>query len=340
MEVLAVALRPPVRAKGSAPATAVVPKYSPDELVYEVGKLIPNKGLGVNAAVDYVREIEPSSKVDNVASSEIETLVVTQDNFGGLEDWLKGDDQQPAVSSFQRRGANHMMSKLREEERLLGVISSPHGLPEEKQAVERLGGRIDLLRDAYPEKAEKENLNDREIMGGQGTVAPEIVERIAKEKDVHAIFVPIGDGGLVSGITVHMRALFPDVKIIGVEPSGACSMALSFQKGERVELEYATYDLCKQLVDGVVVVEDKDIAEAKRDVYYEKRSILEFSGALAVAGAKAYRNYESQKESVKGKILVAVATGANLDFLNLEDVVNMAGSGFKEEAVLGTKLPE
>lgn len=234
--------------------------------------------------------------------------------------------------------------------------------------MERLGGKIDLHGQSFDEArvyalelAEKDKLvfvppyDDKEIVVGQGTVAAEIVKQMDAEGDVHAVFVPIGGGGLISGIATYMRALHPDVKIIGVEPSGACGMALSFQKGERVELEYTdtyadgvavalvgevTYDLCKQLVDGVVVVEDKDIAEAIRDVYYEKRSILEFSGALALAGAKAYRNHESQKESVKGKNLLAVASGANLDFLKLEDVVSMAGSGCEEEAVLATKLPE
>lgn len=377
-------------------AAAAVPKYTPDELVYEVGKLIPNKDVGVNVTVDlgeYVREIEGSKVYDVAVESplEREALLSDEDDLG-VSYWLKRDDQQ-SVFSFKLRGAYNMMSKLSEEELERGVITASAGnhaqgvalaaqrlgctaiivMPEttpciKKQAVERLGGTIDPHGQSFDEarlyaleRAEKENLvfippyDDREIVVGQGTVALEIAKQAAKDDDLHAIFVPIGGGGLVSGIAVYMRALFPDVKIIGVEPSGACGMALSFQKRERVELEYTdtyadgvavalvgevTYDLCKQLVDGVVVVEDKDIAEAIRDVYFEKRSILEFSGALALAGAKAYRNYGSQAESVRGKNLVAVASGANLDFPKLVDVVDMAGPGCEEEAVLATKLPE
>ncbi|CAI5461486.1 unnamed protein product [Closterium sp. Yama58-4] len=168
---------------------------------------------------------------------------------------------------------------------------------------------------------------------------------------LHAVFVPVGGGGLIAGIAAYIKALQPEVRVIGVEPADANAMALSLYHGRRVELSSCgtfadgvavrqvgeeTFRLCQQLVDGVVLVSRDEICAAIKDMFEDTRSILEPAGALALAGAKAYcRQY-----GLKGEGVVAVASGANMNFDRLRLVSELADLGARREAVLATTLPE
>ncbi|CAI5494938.1 unnamed protein product [Closterium sp. Naga37s-1] len=168
---------------------------------------------------------------------------------------------------------------------------------------------------------------------------------------LHAVFVPVGGGGLIAGIAAYIKALQPEVRVIGVEPADANAMALSLYHGRRVELSSCgtfadgvavrqvgeeTFRLCQQLVDGIVLVSRDEICAAIKDMFEDTRSILEPAGALALAGAKAYcRQY-----GLKGEGVVAVASGANMNFDRLRLVSELADLGARREAVLATTLPE
>lgn len=169
--------------------------------------------------------------------------------------------------------------------------------------------------------------------------------------DLHAIFVAIGGGGLVAGIAAYVKALKPDIKVIGVEPTGSNAMAFSLARGERVQLSRVdafadgvavkyvgaeTYRLCRELVDGVVLVSNSEISAAIKDVFNDTRSILEPAGAVALAGCKSYM----QREGLKDKTCVVVTSGANMNFDRLRLVSELADVGARKEAMLATTIPE
>ncbi|KAL2509154.1 Threonine dehydratase biosynthetic [Forsythia ovata] len=168
---------------------------------------------------------------------------------------------------------------------------------------------------------------------------------------VHAIFVPVGGGGLIAGIAAYVKRVSPDVKIIGVEPYDANAMALSLYHGQRVMLDQVggfadgvavkvvgeeTFSLCRALIDGIVLVGRDAICASIKDMFEEKRSILEPAGALALAGAEAYCKYYG----LNGENVIAVASGANMNFDRLRLVTELADVGRQREAVLATYMPE
>mmetsp|Transcript_7172 Transcript_7172/g.12363 ORF Transcript_7172/g.12363 Transcript_7172/m.12363 type:complete len:348 (+) Transcript_7172:26-1069(+) len=166
-----------------------------------------------------------------------------------------------------------------------------------------------------------------------------------------AIFVPVGGGGLIAGIATYVKALKPEIKVFGVEPTGANAMALSLMRGERVTLSRVdafadgvavkqvgmeTFRLCRELVDGVLLVDNAAISAAIKDVFNETRCILEPAGAVAVAGAKAWLKAHKHK----GKTVVAVTSGANMNFERLRLVAELANVGATTEATLTTTMSE
>ena len=191
--------------------------------------------------------------------------------------------------------------------------------------------------------------DDPEVIAGQGTIGMEILRQTARP--IHAVFVPIGGGGLASGIAAYVKRLAPEVKVIGVEPVDADAMARSLKKGRRVTLDHVglfadgvavkrvgaeTFRLCRELLDGVILVDTDEICAAIKDVFEDTRSILEPAGALAVAGAKAY----VERNPMRGKKLVAIASGANTNFDRLRFVAERAEVGEHREAILAVTIPE
>ena len=168
---------------------------------------------------------------------------------------------------------------------------------------------------------------------------------------IHAIFVPIGGGGLISGIASYVKRLYPEIKMIGVEPVDANSMYESLKQQRVVRLPQVglfadgvavkqvgaeTLRLCQELVDEIVLVDTDSICAAIKDVFEDTRAILEPSGALSIAGAKAY----VKREGFRNKHLVAVCSGANMNFDRLRHVSERAELGEQREAVMAVTIPE
>ncbi|KAI8101593.1 hypothetical protein M9435_001696 [Picochlorum sp. BPE23] len=333
----------------------------------------------------YLREIL-TSKVYDVA---VETPMVQAKELGrqyANQILLKREDLQP-VKSFKLRGAYNKMAQLTREELDNGVICSsagnhaqgvalgaaklgckaiicmPINTPEIKvAAVKALGGTVELVGESYQEtqayaqkKSRDEGMvfiapyDDPYTIAGQGTVGAEILRQCDMD-NLEAVFVPVGGGGLIAGVAAYIKALRPEIKVIGVEPTGANAMAQSLALGKRITLSRVdtfadgvavkqvgaeTFRLCKEYVDGVILVDNAATSAAIKDVFNETRSILEPSGAVAVAGAKEYiRNY-----NIKNKTVVAITSGANMNFDRLRQVADLAGVG-EDEASLAVALPE
>jgi threonine dehydratase len=163
--------------------------------------------------------------------------------------------------------------------------------------------------------------------------------------------VPIGGGGLISGIAAYVKRLRPEIKVIGVEPVDADAMHRSLKAGRRVKLAQVglfadgvavkqvgseTFRLCRKLVDDVILVDTDEICAAIKDVFEDARAVLEPAGALAIAGAKAY----VARTGIRGRTLIAIASGANMNFDRLRFVAEEAELGEKREAVLAVTIPE
>ncbi|GMI96616.1 L-O-methylthreonine resistant 1 [Hibiscus trionum] len=350
----------------------------------------PERSMGegnddVINAMEYLTNILSSKVYDVAIESPLQLATKLSERLGN-QVWLKREDLQ-AVFSFKLRGAYNMMAKLPKEQLERGVICSSAGnhaqgvalsaktlgcnaiiampvtTPEIKwQSVERLGATVVLIGDSYDEaqayakkRAKEEGytfippFDHPDVIIGQGTVGMEIVRQA--QGPLHAIFVPVGGGGLIAGIAAYVKRVSPEVKIIGVEPFDANAMALSLHHGERVILDQVggfadgvavkevgeeTFRICRELVDGVVLVSRDAICASIKDMFEEKRSILEPAGALALAGAEAYCKYYG----FKGKNVVAITSGANMNFDKLRVVTELANVGRQQEAVLATVLPE
>jgi threonine dehydratase len=191
--------------------------------------------------------------------------------------------------------------------------------------------------------------DDPDVIAGQGTIAMEIVRQ--HPAPIDAIFVAIGGGGLISGIAAYVKRLRPGIKVIGVEPEDADAMYRSLKAGRRVKLAQVglfadgvavkqvgkeTFRLCRELVDDVIRVDTDAICAAIKDVFEDTRAVLEPAGGLAIAGAKAY----VERTAARGKTLIAVASGANVNFDRLRFVAEEAELGEQREAVLAVTIPE
>src|SRR5690606_5253051 len=229
-------------------------------------------------------------------------------------------------------------------------------------AVKARGGEVVLAGESYSdaythalelEKAEKltfvHPFDDPDVIAGQGTVGMEILR--AHPKPIHAVFCCVGGGGLIAGVAAYIKRLRPETRIIGVEAVDADAMTQSLAAGRRVVLEQVgifadgaavkevgveTFRLCQQYVDEMIVVDNDAICAAIKDVFEDTRSILEPAGALAVAGAKEY----ARRNKLRDKTLVAVASGANMNFDRLRFVAERAELGEQREAVLAVTIPE
>jgi len=173
----------------------------------------------------------------------------------------------------------------------------------------------------------------------------------AHPEPIEAIFCCVGGGGLLAGIAAYVKAVRPEIKVIGVEAKDAEAMTESLKLGKRVILDQVglfadgaavkqvgehTFALCQQYVDEMIVVDNDAICAAIKDVFEDTRSILEPAGALSVAGLKAY----AEREGMHGKTLVAIASGANMNFDRLRFVAERAELGEQREAVLAVTIPE
>ncbi len=191
--------------------------------------------------------------------------------------------------------------------------------------------------------------DDPYVIAGQGTVGMEILRQHPGRLD--AVFVPIGGGSLAAGVSVYMKAVDPSVKVIGVQTVDSSAMAQSIQVGERVSLAEVglfsdgtavklvgeeTFRLCRQYLDEVILVDTDAVCAAIKDVFLDTRSVLEPAGALALAGLKQY----VEREGAQGQSLVAITSGANMNFDRMRFVADRAEVGEAREAVFAVTLPE
>lgn len=299
---------------------------------------------------------------------------------------LKREDLQP-VFSFKLRGAYNRIVNLTLEERGRGVITASAGnhaqgvafsgqklgikttivmpvtTPAIKiSAVKSYGATVVLYGDNYSEAAEHCALlvaqsgmifippfDDELVIAGQGTVANELLRQSAGNMD--AVFIPVGGGGLLAGMAVFLKALCPEVKVIGVEPVDSDAMAQSLDAGRRVKLDSVgifadgvavrevgklTFELCRHHVDEIIRVDIDEICSSIKSVYQATRSIVEPAGALALAGLKKY----VREREIKGQTLVAINSGANMNFDRLRYVAERTLSGEKQEALFAVTIPE
>lgn len=300
--------------------------------------------------------------------------------------WLKREDLQ-AVHSFKLRGAYNKMVNLSAEERRRGVAAAsagnhaqgvalaarqlgcearivmPRTTPLIKiNAVRQFGADVILHGDTYDEAcahayalAKHENrvfihpYDDPDIIAGQGTIGMEILKQ--HSAPLHAIFVPVGGGGLIAGVAAYVKNLRPDVRIIGVEPHDASTLHSALAAQSRVVLDQVgifadgvavsqigeeTFRVAQQYVDEVVLVSTDEICAAIKDSFDDTRSIAEPAGALAVAGAKKY----VARTGIKGQNLVAIQSGSNINFDRLRHVAERAELGELREALLAVTTPE
>ena len=337
---------------------------------------------------DYLKSILNARVYDVAVETPLEAAPNLSARIGNTV-LLKREDMQQ-VFSFKLRGAYNKMAQLTPAQLKRGVITASAGnhaqgvafsaqhigckaiivmpttTPQVKiDAVKHFGGKWvesvlhgDSYSDAYQHALTLEKkrqltfvhpFDDPDVIAGQGTIAMEILRQ--HQAAIHAIFVPIGGGGLISGVAAYVKQVRPDIKIIGVQTTDSDAMYRSLKSGKRVQLAdiglfadgtavkqvgTETLRICKKFVDEIVLVDTDAVCAAIKDVFQDTRSILEPSGALSIAGAKLY----AEREKLKGETLVAIASGANMNFDRLRFVAERAEIGEKREAILAVTIPE
>ena len=335
--------------------------------------------------IDYKHKIEHSQVYDVAKKTPLEF----QPNLSARihnRVLLKREDMQP-VFSFKLRGAYNKMASLSSDVLKRGVIAASAGnhaqgvaLAAKKlkcraiivmptttpaikvNAVRARGAEVVLFGDSYSdayvkalelEKSEQLTFvhpyDDPEVIAGQGTIAMEILN--AHPEPIEAIFCCVGGGGLLAGIAAYVKAVRPEIKVIGVEAKDAEAMTESLKQGKRIMLEQVglfadgaavkqvgehTFALAQQFVDEMIVVDNDAICAAIKDVFEDTRSILEPAGALATAGIKEY----AKRNGLRDKTLIGIASGANMNFDRLRFIAERAEVGEKREAVLAVTIPE
>jgi threonine dehydratase len=339
--------------------------------------------------IDYLKKILTSRVYDVAHETPLELAPILSQRIDN-QIYFKREDMQD-VFSFKVRGAYNKMANLSDAQLKRGVICASAGNHAQGVAlsaaklgcralivmpattpllkVRRGGASVEVVlhgesyTDAYNHalQLEKEQkltfvhpFDDPEVIAGQGTIAMEILRQ--HSGPIHAIFVPIGGGGLIAGVAAYVKQLRPDIKVIGVQTMDSDAMGRSIKAGERITLSDVglfadgtavrlvgeeTFRLAQQFVDEVIVVDTDAICAAIKDVFTDTRSILEPSGALAVAGAKAYvERAEMGKYPVRGETLVTICSGANMNFDRLRFVAERAELGESREAVFAVTMPE
>jgi len=299
---------------------------------------------------------------------------------------LKREDQQP-VFSFKLRGAYNKMAHLTPEQLKKGVICASAGnhaqgvalgasrlgtravivmpttTPQVKiEAVKALGGEVVLHGDSYSDAynhslvlQKKQGLtfvhpfDDPDVIAGQGTIAMEMLRQ--HQGPLDAVFVAIGGGGLISGVANYIKAVRPEVKVIGVQMNDSQAMIASVQANKRVQLADVglfsdgtavklvgeeTFRVARGLVDDWVTVDTDAVCAAIKDIFVDTRSIVEPAGALAVAAIKQY----VAQHKTRGQTYAAILCGANMNFDRLRFVAERAEVGEEREALFAVTIPE
>jgi threonine dehydratase len=337
---------------------------------------------------DYLKKILTARVYDVARETELEPAHNLSARLSNRV-YLKREDNQP-VFSFKLRGAYNKMVHLPADAMARGVITASAGNHAQGVAfsAKRLGVKavivvpvttpqmkVDAVRahggptvevvqagesysDAYAHALELQEarglsfvhpFDDPYVIAGQGTIAMEILSQ--HQAPIHAIFVAIGGGGLAAGVAAYVKAVRPEIKVIGVQTEDSCAMATSLKAGERVTLPEVglfsdgtavklvgeeTFRLCREYLDDVLTVNTDALCAAIKDVFQDTRSLLEPAGALSVAGAKLY----AERTGIENETLVAITSGANMNFDRMRFVAERAEVGEAREAVFAVTIPE
>ncbi len=335
----------------------------------------------------YVKKILASRVYDVAVETPLHEAASLSRRLGNRV-LLKREDLQP-VFSFKLRGSYNKMVQLSPAERARGVIAASAGnhaqgvalaaqrlgikahivmgrnTPDIKiDAVRSYGARIVMHGDTYDDaliharelEAKHGHVfvhpyDDPDVIAGQGTVGMEILNQHGA--DIHAIFVPVGGGGLIAGIAAYVKYLRPETRIVGVEAEGSACLTAAMAAKRRVKLPYESLDLfadgisvaqvgkepfkiARRFVDDMIVVTTDEICGSIKDIFDDTRSITEPAGAVALAGLKKY----VEATGVRDTDLVAIDSGANVNFDRLRHISERAELGEKREAILGVTIPE
>jgi len=334
---------------------------------------------------DYLTRIRDASVYDVASKTPLELASNLSARLGNRI-LLKREDLQP-VFSFKLRGAYNKLTTLPQETLEAGIICSSAGnhaqgvalaakrkgiravivmpvtTPSIKvKAVRSLGGEVILRGDTYDDayaharQLEKEQqltfihpFDDPDVIAGQGTIGMEILEQT--DEKISAVFVPIGGGGLISGIAAYIKAVAPEIQIIGVEPEDSAAMRESLAAGKPIVLDHVgifadgaavrrvgdeTFRICHELVDDIVTVNTDQVCAGIRDIFEDTRSIVEPAGALAVAGAKKYL----ADSGIQNETFIVINSGANVNFDRLRHIAERAAIGEQREILLAVEIPE
>ena len=334
---------------------------------------------------DYLNRILLSRVYDVAVETPLDEAVSLSRRLGNKV-LLKREDLQP-VFSFKLRGAYNKMARLSPEELRRGVIAASAGnhaqgvalsaqrlgceativmpvtTPAIKiSAVRRLGGQVVLSGESFSDAWRHTQdlirqsgavfippFEDPDVIAGQGTIGMEILRQ--HPDDIHAVFVPIGGGGMAAGVAAYIKHLRPDIRLIGVEPVDSDAMRRSIMAGYPVELSEVglfadgvavklvgeeTFSLCRDLLDDIITVDTDAICGAIKDIFEDTRVVAEPAGALSLAGLRAY----VAAGGVKDATLVAIVSGANMNFDRLSHVVDRSEIGAEREALLAVTIPE
>ena len=334
---------------------------------------------------NYVERILRARVYDVAWESPLEPAVRLSERTGNRILLKREDEQQ--VFSFKLRGAYNKIYHLSEDQRSRGVVAASAGnhaqgvalagrelgvtttivmpvtTPAIKvETVRRLGGKAVLQGDSYDDAyahamtlAKNKGLtfihpfDDPDVIAGQGTIGMEILRQHADPID--AVFVPVGGGGLIAGVSAYIKHVRPEIRVIGVEPEDAATLERAMAAGRRVTLPRVglfadgvavkqigkeTFRVARQTVDEVILVTTDELCAAIKDVFDDTRTVAEPAGALAIAGIKKY----VARKKVSGETLVGILSGANVNFDRLRHIAERAEVGEQREALFAVQIPE
>ena len=336
-------------------------------------------------ADNYIKRILEANVYDVAVETPLSPAPFLTQRLGN-DILIKREDEQP-VYSFKCRGAYNCISKKSPEQLANGVVTAsagnhaqgvalsaqklgikativmPRTTPEIKVAsCKARGGKVVLHGDTFDEAfAHSQKLveekgmtyihpyDDPDVIAGQGTIAMEMLRQ--HTGDVHAIFVPVGGGGIAAGVAAYVKYLRPEIKVIAVESTESACLAAAMKAGRRVTLPHVgifadgvavaqigkhTWQVCKDHIDEVITVTPDELCAAIKDIFDDTRSVAEPAGALGVAGLKKY----VERTGIQGKTLMAIESGANMNFDRLRYVSEMAEVGEGREVLMAVTIPE